>query len=50
MKNIKWHTDTMVEETWKHDKKKNKMVLKDRKIKKGETELISSKLEIKESK
>jgi len=49
MKNIKWHIDTTVEETWKHSKDKKKMLLKDRKIKKGETELISSKLKIKES-
>ena len=49
MKNIKWHIDTTVEETWKHSKDKKKMVLISRKVKKGETELVSSKLKIKES-
>jgi|TARA_R110002020_G_scaffold473840_1_gene703706 hypothetical protein len=44
---MKWYQDTEVEETWVFDKKKDKMVLRNRKvIRQGDTKLVKSNLKI----
>ena len=44
---MKWYQDTKVEETWVFDKKKDKMVLSNRKvIRQGDTKLVKANLKI----
>tara|TARA_R110000744_G_scaffold18118_1_gene48772 strand:- start:1553 stop:1720 length:168 start_codon:yes stop_codon:yes gene_type:complete len=48
---MKWYKDTEIKEEWAFDKKKDKMVLRNRIIKKhGETELVESSMKIKKDK
>ena len=50
-KGMKWYKVTEIEEEWAFDKKKDKMVLRNRIIKKhGETELVESSMKIKKDK